>query len=163
MFFSRIRQDRRSSARAGVLKTKMGTIQTPVFMPVGHRRNRQGADAVEQLETIGAEIILANTYHLFLRPGTDVIRRFGSLHRFMAWDKADPDRQRRIPDILARTNARVDEEGVKFRSHLDGSSFFLSPEKRGRYPEHPGFRHPDGPGPFRPYPAARREDEKALR
>ena len=89
-------------------------------MPVG---TRGAVKAVTQrdLEDLGAEIILGNTYHLYLRPGDELIARAGGLHAFIGWDRADPDRQRRLPGVQPRGDARIREEGAEFRSHLDGS------------------------------------------
>jgi queuine tRNA-ribosyltransferase len=161
MFFLPNKKDSRTSARTGVLETKMGTIQTPVFMPVGTAGTVK-ALTVEQLETIGAEIILANTYHLFLRPGLDVIRRFGSLHRFMSWSRPILTDSGGFQIFSLNENARVSREGVKFKSHLDGSSFFLSPETVVDVQNDFGSDIQMALDYFAHYPAARGDDEKAL-
>ena len=118
----------RGSARAGKLITPHGEVETPVFMPVGTLASVKGVsqDALEQL---GVEILLANTYHLFLRPGVETVRRMGGLHRFMAWDRAILTDSGGFQVFSLNDLRKVSEEGVAFRSHLDGSSHFLSPEK----------------------------------
>jgi queuine tRNA-ribosyltransferase len=130
-------------------------------MPVGTAGTVK-ALTVEQLEAIGAEVILANTYHLFLRPGMDVIRRFGSLHRFMAWPRPILTDSGGFQIFSLNENARVGREGVKFRSHLDGSSFFLSPEIVVDIQNTLGSDIQMALDHFALYPAARQEDEKAL-
>ncbi|MCP4151308.1 MAG: tRNA guanosine(34) transglycosylase Tgt, partial [bacterium] len=99
----------------------------PIFMPVG-TAGAVKALTKEKLEEIGAQIILGNTYHLFLRPGLDVFRKFGSLHAFSGWDKPILTDSGGFQIFSIKSNSKVTEEGVRFKSHLDGSSFFLSPE-----------------------------------
>src|ERR1700761_5836171 len=103
------------------------TVQTPVFMPVGTQAT---VKAVPQhlLEQLGAQIILGNTYHLYLRPGHEVIRRLGGLHRFMSWPRAMLTDSGGFQVFSLNELRKVTEEGVRFRSHLDGSSHFFSPE-----------------------------------
>jgi queuine tRNA-ribosyltransferase len=130
---------RDGAARRGRLTTARGEIDTPVFMPVGTAATVKTLDP-RDLEAVGARIVLANTYHLFLRPGHERVRRLGGLHRFMAWpgailtdsggfqvfslgERAD-GRERSGPGLV-----EIAEEGVTFRSHLDGSRHFLSPER----------------------------------
>jgi queuine tRNA-ribosyltransferase len=118
----------RGSARAGKLITPHGEVETPVFMPVGTLASVKGVSQ-DVLEELGVEILLANTYHLFLRPGVETVRRMGGLHRFMSWDRAILTDSGGFQVFSLNDLRKVSEEGVAFRSHLDGSSHFLSPEK----------------------------------
>jgi queuine tRNA-ribosyltransferase len=114
-------------ARAGRLVTPHAEIETPVFMPVG---TLASVKAVRQdtLEELGAQIILGNTYHLYLRPGVETVRRLGGLHRFMSWPRAILTDSGGFQVFSLNELRKVTEEGVTFRSHLDGSSHFFSPE-----------------------------------
>src|SRR5215475_10820234 len=115
-------------ARRGRLVTPHGDVETPVFMPVGTQATVKGV-AQDLLEELGVQILLGNTYHLYLRPGAGEIRRLGGLHRFMSWPHAILTDSGGF-QVFSLTGLRqVKEEGVTFRSHLDGSSHFLSPEK----------------------------------
>jgi len=116
-----------SRARTGALSTKNGEIETPVFMPVGTAGAVKGVTA-EALDSIGASIILGNTYHLFLRPGMEVISKAGSLHRFISWKKPILTDSGGFQIFSLQGNSKVEEKGVEFKSHLDGSKFFLTPE-----------------------------------
>jgi len=118
----------RGSARAGKLITPHGEVETPVFMPVGTLASVKGVSQ-DVLEDLGVEILLSNTYHLFLRPGVETVRRMGGLHRFMSWDCAILTDSGGFQVFSLTDLRKVSEEGVAFRSHLDGSSHFLSPEK----------------------------------
>jgi queuine tRNA-ribosyltransferase len=115
------------AARRGEVCTQHGTFQTPIFMPVGTQATVK-AVTPENLVELGAEIILANTYHLFLRPGHELIRELGGLHRFMNWDHPILTDSGGFQIFSLRELAKITEEGAGFRSHLDGSSLFLSPE-----------------------------------
>ena len=115
------------SARAGRLLTAHGEVQTPVFMPVGTLASVKGVSQ-DILEELGVQILLGNTYHLYLRPGVDQIRKLGGLHRFMAWPRAILTDSGGFQVFSLNDLRKVSEEGVTFRSHLDGSSHFLSPE-----------------------------------
>lgn len=115
------------AARTGKLTTPHGVVKTPVFMPVGTLATVKGVPQ-EVLEELSAEIILANTYHLYLRPGVEPIRRMGGLHRFMAWPRAILTDSGGFQVFSLSDLRKVTEEGVTFRSHLDGSSHFLRPE-----------------------------------
>ena len=116
-----------TSARCAVLSTAHGEIETPAFMPVGTQATVKGLTQKQVWET-GARLILANTYHLILRPGIDVIAELGGLHRFMAWDGAILTDSGGFQVMSLSELRRVSEEGVEFRSHLDGAKIFLSPE-----------------------------------
>ena len=118
----------RSSARAGKLLTPHGKVETPVFMPVGTLGSVKGVSQ-DMLEELGVEILLSNTYHLYLRPGVETVRQMGGLHRFMAWDRAILTDSGGFQVFSLNDLRKVSEEGVAFRSHLDGSAHFLSPEK----------------------------------
>jgi len=115
------------AARRGEVRTLHGTFQTPIFMPVGTQATVK-AVTPENLVELGAEIILANTYHLFLRPGHELIRELGGLHRFMNWDHPILTDSGGFQIFSLRELAKITEEGAAFKSHLDGSSLFLSPE-----------------------------------
>ena len=115
------------AARRGEVQTLHGTFQTPIFMPVGTQATVK-AVTPENLVELGAEIILANTYHLFLRPGHELIRELGGLHRFMNWDRPILTDSGGFQIFSLRELAKITEEGAAFKSHLDGSSLFLSPE-----------------------------------
>jgi len=162
MFFAQVDRDPGCQARTGRIETKKGGIDTPIFMPVGTAGTVK-ALTPRQLNDAGAQIILANTYHLFLRPGTEVLRTFASLHRFMAWDKPILTDSGGFQIFSLRANARVDEQGVRFKSHLDGSSFFLSPEAVVDTQNVLDSDIQMVLDHFAPYPASRAQDEKALR
>ena len=115
-------------ARAGILTTRRSVIETPVFMPVGTQGAVKGV-RFEWLESeLDARIILGNTYHLFLRPGVDVIRRLGGLHRFSSWDRSILTDSGGFQVFSLTDLRKLTEDGVEFRSHIDGSKQFLSPE-----------------------------------
>jgi queuine tRNA-ribosyltransferase len=118
----------RGPARAGKLITPHGEVETPVFMPVGTLGSVKGVSQ-DVLEELGVQILLSNTYHLYLRPGVDTVRKMGGLHRFMSWDRAILTDSGGFQVFSLTDLRKVGEEGVAFRSHLDGSSHFLSPEK----------------------------------
>jgi queuine tRNA-ribosyltransferase len=118
----------RGAARAGKLITPHGEVETPVFMPVGTLASVKGVSQ-DVLEELGVQIILANTYHLYLRPGVETVRKMGGLHRFMSWDRAILTDSGGFQVFSLNDLRKVSEEGVAFRSHLDGSAHFLSPEK----------------------------------
>jgi queuine tRNA-ribosyltransferase len=115
------------SGRVGKLTTPHGIIETPVFMPVGTLASVKGVPQ-DLLEDLGVQILLGNTYHLYLRPGVETVRRMGGLHGFMAWDRGILTDSGGFQVFSLSELRRVSEEGVTFRSHLDGSSHFFSPE-----------------------------------
>jgi queuine tRNA-ribosyltransferase len=118
----------RERGRAGKLVTAHREIETPVFMPVGTQGTVKGV-AQDVLEELGVEILLGNTYHLYLRPGLETVRRMGGLHRFMAWERGILTDSGGFQVFSLNELRKVTEEGASFRSHLDGSAHFLSPEK----------------------------------
>jgi queuine tRNA-ribosyltransferase len=119
---------RREQARKGRLLTAHGPVETPVFMPVGTQATVKGVPQ-DVLEQLGVEILLGNTYHLYLRPGVEQIRKLGGLHRFMSWPRAILTDSGGFQVFSLSDLRKVTEEGVTFRSHLDGSSHFLGPEQ----------------------------------
>jgi queuine tRNA-ribosyltransferase len=121
-------QDASTAARLGCLHTRHGEIPTPVFMPVGTAGTVKALPH-EWLEALDARIILANTYHLYLRPGHERIGQLGGLHRFMSWSRAVLTDSGGYQVFSHRDLRKLSEEGVSFQSHLDGSSHFLTPEK----------------------------------
>lgn len=123
-----IKNDPRTKARRGRVTTTHGTIETPVFMPVGTAATVK-AMRPEEVKELGAEIILSNTYHLYLRPGHDIVREAGGLHKFMNWDKAILTDSGGFQVFSLGDLRKITEEGVQFRSHIDGSKHMLSPEK----------------------------------
>ena len=117
-----------SGARFGRWMTPHGAIETPAFMPVGTQATVKGLTQ-EALEELGAGIILANTYHLYLRPGHELVRRLGGLHRFMSWPRAILTDSGGYQVFSLSKLRKITDEGVRFRSHLDGSEHLLTPEK----------------------------------
>jgi len=121
-------RDGGTRARAGLLHTAHGVVGTPVFMPVGTTGTVKGMTQ-DQLEGLGVEMLLANTYHLYLRPGHEVVHEMGGLHRFMSWPHPILTDSGGFQVMSLKGLGKVTEDGVWFRSHLDGSSHFLSPER----------------------------------
>ena len=128
MHFEVVRTDPRSCARLGRLTTPHGVVHTPVFMPVGTAGSVK-ATAQQTLEELGAEIILGNTYHLYLRPGHELIRDLGGLHQFISWSRPLLTDSGGFQVFSQNELRHISEDGVRFRSHLDGSTHFLSPEQ----------------------------------
>lgn len=122
-----VKKDERTGARAGIIHTPHGSFPTPIFMPVGTQASVKGVSP-DELHDLGAGIILSNTYHLFLRPGMDLIREAGGLHKFMHWDGAILMDSGGFQVFSLGDLRKITEEGVTFRSHIDGSKKFLSPE-----------------------------------
>ena len=123
-----IHKDNNSGARRGVIHTPHGDIQTPVFMPVGTQATVKSVSPKELKEDVKAEIILSNTYHLFLRPGHNLVKEAGGLHNFMNWDRPILTDSGGFQVFSLGALRKIKEEGVEFRSHLDGSKKFISPE-----------------------------------
>ena len=126
--FNLLSSDVASKARAGLITTGHGTIETPIFMPVGTVGSVKAVHQRELKEDIEAQIILGNTYHLYLRPGTDVLKKLGGLHRFMQWDGPILTDSGGYQVYSLSSQRKLTEEGVKFSSHIDGSKHFFTPE-----------------------------------
>ena len=126
--FELVHQSKDCGARAGILHTPHGDILTPVFMPVGTKATVKTMTP-EELEKIGAQIILGNTYHLYLRPGQEIMRQAGGLHRFMNWSHPILTDSGGFQVFSLADAKNIREEGVHFQSHIDGSALFISPEK----------------------------------
>jgi queuine tRNA-ribosyltransferase len=118
---------RSGAARAGRMVTPHGEVETPVFMPVGTLGSVKGVPQ-EILEELGVQILLGNTYHLYLRPGAEQVRRLGGLHGFMSWERALLTDSGGFQVFSLSGLTKVSEEGVRFRSHLDGSAHMFTPE-----------------------------------
>ncbi len=125
--FDLLKSDKSSAARRGRLHTRRGVIDTPVFMPVGTQATVKGI-LPEALKELGAQVILANTYHLFLRPGHELVAELGGLHRFMNWDRPILTDSGGFQVFSLGDLRKIDENGVVFQSHIDGSSHRLTPE-----------------------------------
>ncbi len=126
--FKKIKDATDSNARLGELKTPHGIIETPIFMPVGTRATVK-AMTPEEVRDLGAQIILSNTYHLYLRPGHELIERAGGLHKFMNWPYPILTDSGGFQVFSLGELRKITEKGVEFRSHIDGSTHFISPEK----------------------------------
>ena len=123
-----LHQCKQTGARRGVIHTPHGEIQTPVFMPVGTQDTVKSMTPEELKEEIGAQIILSNTYHLYLRPGSKLVKEAGGLHQFMKWDRPILTDSGGFQVFSLGDLRTISEEGVEFKSHLDGSKHFFSPE-----------------------------------
>ena len=123
-----IKTCKQSGARLGRLHTPHGVIETPIFMPVGTQATVK-AMTPEELKEIGSQIILSNTYHLYMRPGHDLVKEAGGLHKFMNWDRPILTDSGGFQVFSLGPLRKITEEGVTFKSHLDGSRHFISPEK----------------------------------
>lgn len=121
-------RDQNSKARAGIIKTEHGIIETPIFMPVGTQGSVKAVQQSELTEEINAQIILGNTYHLYLRPGLEVLHKAGGLHRFIQWDKPILTDSGGYQVYSLSGMRKIKEEGVKFQSHIDGSYHHFTPE-----------------------------------
>ena len=128
MSFTLEHTDAHTEARAGRLETPHGTIETPTFMPVGTLGSVKAVEPRELKTDIGAQIILGNTYHLYLRPGTGIIEQAGGLHRFMQWDGPILTDSGGYQVFSLSKRCEISEEGVRFRNHLDGSEHLFTPE-----------------------------------
>lgn len=126
--FEVVVQSTETRARAGLLQTAHGAIETPVFMPVGTLASVKSVSP-QELIACGAQIILANTYHLYLRPGCEVVNRFSGLHNFMSWNKPILTDSGGFQVFSLAKLSKINEEGVVFQSHIDGSKHLLTPEK----------------------------------
>ena len=126
--FEIISFDKNSNARAGLITTSHGEINTPVFMPVGTQATVKGIHQRELENDINAEIILGNTYHLFLRPGIEVLEKAGGIHKFMKWNKNILTDSGGYQVYSLSSNRKINENGVEFKSHIDGSKHLFTPE-----------------------------------
>ncbi len=129
MHFKVFHNDNQSKARTGKIITDHGEIETPIFMPVGTAGTVKGVHQHELSEAIKAQIILGNTYHLFLRPGMSTMEAAGGLHKFIGWDKPMLTDSGGYQVYSLASSRKITEEGVKFQSHLDGSYHFFTPER----------------------------------
>lgn len=146
--------DKKTGARAGILHTPHGDIETPVFMPVGTQATVKGMTP-EEIKEIGSGIVLSNTYHLWMRPGPDIVEEAGGLHRFMNWDRAILTDSGGFQVFSLSKLRDITEEGVTFRSHIDGSKQQLTPEKAMRIQEQLGADIIMAFDECAPYPADR--------
>ena len=128
MKFTLLKEDKNSKARIGKIETAHGTIRTPIFMPVGTAGTVKGVHQHELLEDTLAQIILGNTYHLYLRPGLKTIKKAGGLHKFIGWGKPLLTDSGGYQVYSLSESRKIKEEGVKFQSHIDGSYHFFTPE-----------------------------------
>ena len=126
--FEVIKKDKYTNARVGIIHTAHGDIPTPIFMPVGTLGTVKSV-SVEELEEMGSKIILGNTYHLYLKPGMEIMRQAGGLHKFMNWDKPILTDSGGFQVFSLSDMRHINENGVEFRSHIDGSKHFFTPEK----------------------------------
>ncbi|MGI6519949.1 MAG: tRNA guanosine(34) transglycosylase Tgt [Fermentimonas sp.] len=129
MTFRLLHTDPKTSARAGILTTNHGPVETPIFMPVGTVGSVKAVHATELVEDIQAQIILGNTYHLYLRPGLEILREAGGLHRFISWERPILTDSGGFQVFSLTENRKLTEEGALFQSHIDGSSHLFTPEK----------------------------------
>ena len=127
--FRLLHNDSKSSARLGEIQTDHGKIETPVFMPVGTNASVRAVHQRELKEDINSSIILANTYHLYLRPGTKILRKIGGLHKFMKWNRPILTDSGGYQVYSLSGNRKINEKGVNFQSHIDGSYHLFTPEK----------------------------------
>lgn len=155
-----LKQSGECAARLGEVHTRHGVFPTPIFMPVGTQATVKGVTP-ENLTELGARIILANTYHLYIRPGHELIRRFGGLHRFMHWDGPILTDSGGFQIYSLKDLAKITEEGATFRSHLDGSKLSLTPESAVAVQEALGADIMMCLDTCIPYPASREEAVKA--
>ncbi len=128
MKFTLAKTDSASKARAGVLTTDHGTIETPIFMPVGTAATVKGVHQQDLAKDVNPDIILANTYHLYLRPTTSILEQAGGIHAFMHWDRPVLTDSGGYQVYSLADNRKITEEGVAFKSHIDGSKHFFTPE-----------------------------------
>ena len=159
--FDLVKKDARTHARRGVVHTPHGDIQTPIFMPVGTQATVK-AMTPRELKEIGSQIILSNTYHLHIRPGEDLIREAGGLHSFMSWDRPILTDSGGFQVFSLASLRKIKEEGVHFRSHLDGSKMFIGPETSMAIQEALGSDIAMAFDVCSPYPCDHRTAEEAM-
>ena len=129
MEFNIIKNDGKTCARTGLIRTVHGEIQTPVFMPVGTQATVKAVTHQQLKDDIKAQIILGNTYHLYLRPGHRLVERMGGLHKFMSWDRPILTDSGGFQVFSLSKLRKINDDGVQFRSHLDGSLHFIGPDE----------------------------------
>src|ERR1700749_3050190 len=129
MEFELLAKDNQSQARAGLITTDHGQIETPIFMPVGTAGSVKAVTQKQLYEEINAQIILGNTYHLYLRPGTDIMEQAGGLHKFNGWDRPILTDSGGYQVFSLAANRKLNEEGAMFQSHIDGSRHLFTPER----------------------------------
>lgn len=159
--FTLLHTDATSNARAGILHTRRGDVETPVFMPVGTQATVK-AVSPEELRALGARIVLGNTYHLHVRPGEEVIRDLGGLHRFMGWDRAILTDSGGFQVFSLSKLRRITEEGVHFQNHLDGTPTFIGPETSMRIQRDLGSDIVMAFDECPPFPCSREEAARSL-
>ena len=128
VWYELIKEEKHTGARLGILHTPHGSFPTPMYMPVGTLATIKGLSP-EELKEMGADVVLANTYHLWLRPGEDLVAEAGGLHKFMTWDKGILTDSGGFQVFSLSDMRKITEEGVHFRNHINGEKLFLSPEK----------------------------------
>ena len=128
VWYELIKEEKHTGARLGILHTPNGSFPTPMYMPVGTLATIKGLSP-EELKEMGADVVLANTYHLWLRPGEDLVAEAGGLHKFMNWDKGILTDSGGFQVFSLSDMRKITEEGVHFRNHINGEKLFLSPEK----------------------------------
>ncbi|ESK66363.1 tRNA guanosine(34) transglycosylase Tgt [Abiotrophia defectiva] len=128
VWYELIKEEKHTGARLGILHTPHGSFPTPMYMPVGTLATIKGLSP-EELKEMGADVVLANTYHLWLRPGEDLVAEAGGLHKFMNWDKGILTDSGGFQVFSLSDMRKITEEGVHFRNHINGEKLFLSPEK----------------------------------
>lgn len=128
MNFTLLNKDKNSNARSGIIKTDHGEIRTPIFMPVGTAGTVKSVSQKDLEDQVNAQIILGNTYHLYLRPGVDRLEKIGGLHKFISWNRPLLTDSGGYQVYSLSGRRKITEQGVKFKSHIDGSSHFFTPE-----------------------------------
>ena len=161
MSFKIEKKCKNTQARRGVLSTPHGDIQTPAFMPVGTRGTVK-AMTPHEVDALGADIILGNTYHLFLKPGTDIIQKAGGLHKFIGWNKPILTDSGGYQVFSLSKLRKIHEHGVEFASHIDGSKFFLGPKESMQIQRELGSDIVMAFDECTPYPCSEKDAEKSL-
>ena len=128
MEFNLLATDPHTNARAATLNTDHGVIETPIFMPVGTAGTVKSVSQNDLEDQVNAQIILGNTYHLYLRPGLDLLEKIGGIHRFISWNRPILTDSGGYQVYSLSARRKITEDGVKFKSHIDGSSHFFTPE-----------------------------------
>ena len=159
--FTLLKKSTRSAARLGILETPHGKIETPIFMPVGTRATVKAMSPLE-LEELGAQIILGNTYHLLLRPGEELMLKAGGLHKFSSWNRPILTDSGGFQVFSLASLRKMKHDGVEFASHIDGSKFFLGPRESIRVQRALGSDIVMAFDECTPYPCTYPEAEKSL-